>query len=125
VLYFIISGQAPKSSQVSISDMSSSAIAAILTVGLWFIHQSFSSFIEKGLFNLKSASYLSTGGHILAFTGIISFVFDSIKSQKGIETMIISIVLNILLLIIGFGLIAVSHILKKGTTIKQENDLTI
>lgn len=104
----------------------SSAMIVLLSTGLYLVHQSFTSFIKRSFFNRKSAVYLSSGGYILAATGLIGFVMDIIRWNALSESSLITnIAANTMLLLIGFGLTAVSDIIKKGENIKRENDLTI
>jgi hypothetical protein len=108
------------------------ASSLLLIIGLFFIHQSITFFIRRGYFNLKSASHLKKGGYILAVKALLSFLlaavnFDSQVFEKANKNIsfVSDINANLTLLTIGFALIAVSDIIKKGNKIKQENDLTI
>lgn len=109
---------------------SSILLALILTIGFYFIQQSCAMFIQRGYFNSKSALYLTRGGYIIAATAILSFILLLTKLEIPVETKSIANIItnvgyNTMLLIVGFALVAVSDIIKKGESIKLENDLTI
>ncbi|RWX00218.1 DUF2975 domain-containing protein [Flavobacterium cerinum] len=126
-IYYILSSEPIPALSVDITPYLVSMLNVLLLItGLWYIHQSFTFFIQRSFFNFKSALYLSKGGYIIAATGIISFTYNMTKlAGKSREELITNIILNCLMLIIGFGLTAVADIIKKGESIKQENDLTI
>lgn len=126
-IYYILSSEPIPALSVDFAPYLVSMLNVLLLItGLWYIHQSFTFFIKSNFFNFKSALYLSKGGYIIAITGIISFTYDMFKlTDTSKEDLITNIVLNCLMLIIGFGLTAVADIIKKGESIKLENDLTI
>lgn len=67
---------------------------------------------------------------MMAATAILSFILlltdlDIPVETKSIAKIISNVGYNTMLLIVGFALIAVSDIIKKGESIKLENDLTI
>ncbi|MNK40244.1 hypothetical protein D3C87_588890 [compost metagenome] len=104
----------------------STATILLLTTSLFFIHQSFTSFLKKSFFNLESASHLTKGGYLLAITGLMCFTIDMTKlSTISQYTFIVNTSTNCLLLIVGFGITAIADIIVKGENIKRENDLTI
>lgn len=109
---------------------SSILLTLILTIGFYFIQQSCVMFIQRGYFNSKSALYLTRGGYVMAATAVLSFILLLIKLEIPVETKAVANIItnvgyNTMLLIVGFALIAVSDIIKKGENIKLENDLTI
>lgn len=66
----------------------------------------------------------------MVITAILSFILLLTKLEipveaKSITNIISNVGYNAMLLIVGFALIAVSDIIKKGESIKLENDLTI
>ena len=106
-------------------------ITLMFVIGLYYIHQSCTMFIRRGYFNTKSAQYLSTGGYIMMFKAIISLILvavfldpkkDTIELIRNLES---NISFNIILIIIGLSLVAISDIIKQGEIIKTENDLTV
>lgn len=104
----------------------------LFATSLYLIYKSFIVFMDKGYFNAKSALYLTSGGYILiaiAFFGllftIIDFDMDAFAERESKSHYISVICEKITLFIVGFAIIAVSDIIKKGNKIKQENDLTI
>lgn len=102
------------------------AMIALLIIGLYLIHQSFTSFMRRSYFNSKSAIYMSSGGYVLAAIGLAGLVIDLTGLNSLPDSgLIMTIIANCMLLLIGFGLTAVSDIIKKGENIKRENDLTI
>lgn len=122
-IYFILSGEVSKTFNGT-PPIISAIMTMILTIGLCFVYQSVSLFTKMGFFNLKSATYISVGGYIIALTAIISFILE-INAQITMNSLIMNIFLNLLLFMIGFGLIAVSEVIRKGESIQRENDLTI
>ncbi|MCF6279514.1 MAG: DUF2975 domain-containing protein [Flavobacteriaceae bacterium] len=99
-----------------------------LFLGLIFIQQGLFLIIKKGFFNTKSAKYFKAGGFLIIVYGLLFFSVELllfIKTMKGEDFLIIRAFQAIPLLIIGFGLLIISDIIKNGKIIKQENELTI
>lgn len=104
----------------------------LFAAGLYFIYKSCIMFMNRGYFNTKSALYLKRGAYILIFKALLGLIWisahveTSILADKESQFDFISgMSKDITLLIIGFAIIAVSDIIKKGNKLKQENDLTI
>jgi len=97
--------------------------------GLYFLQKSCSMFIERSYFNSKSELYLKRGGIILMASAILGFVLDftpkESASKENLSNVASKIGYNTTLLIMGFAIIAVADIIKKGVNLKRENDLTI
>jgi len=106
-------------------------LTCVYTVGLYFTHQSCILFLRRGYFNTKSALYLTRGGYIIMAKALLSLVIISIYIDLHKEPMALakhlvsSSTFDIMLFIIGFSLVALSDIIKKGEIIKTENDLTL
>lgn len=110
--------------------MTSFYIIIILTLmllfGLYQVQQSLASFIKNSFFNSKSAKLLKRGGFILILNGILSglhtLAFLSIFSEKRYFSNLTD---DVMMIMIGIGLMAVSEIISKGASIEQENLLII
>gem|GEM_PF-2361829 len=106
-------------------------LSGLFTVGLYFIHQSCNMFLIRGYFNLKSALYLNRGGYILMAVTLLSLIKTCIyiNPTKALALLIndfgSSIIYDIMFLIVGLSLVALSDIIKEGEIIKTENDLTL
>ena len=106
-------------------------LTCVYTVGLYFTHQSCTLFLKKGYFNTQSALYLTKGGYIIMAKAVLSLVKVAIFIDLHKEPMALvkdissSTTFDIMLFIIGFSLVALSDIIKKGEIIKTENDLTV
>jgi len=106
-------------------------LSGLFTVGLYFIHQSCNMFLIRGYFNLKSALYLNRGGYILMAVTLLSLIKTCIyiNPTKALALLIndfgSSVIYDIMFLIVGLSLVALSDIIKEGEIIKTENDLTL
>lgn len=113
--------------------LSVSVISMMLfATGLYIIYKSCVMFINRGYFNAKSALYLKRGAYILILKAVLSIVWISIHintntfdDKESQSELVLGISREITFLIIGFAIITVSDIVKKGENIKRENDLTI
>jgi hypothetical protein len=108
------------------------AITMLFTSGLYYIYRSCAMFVSRGYFNGKSAFYLKRGAYILIATVLVRLVITAVNTDDstfdkdlGLKDFLSGMSSNITLIIIAFSLIAVSDIVKKGSKLKEENDLTI
>lgn len=104
----------------------------VTTTGLYFLQRSCAKFIREGYFNTKSRRSMTIGGWIItgeaAITLIrIAFSYKPLQLEEAQRTFSFynGISFSILMLIMGFSIVAAADILKKGERIKNENDLTI
>jgi len=96
----------------------------LIAKGLWL-------FTKKGFFNSKSVRSLKIGGVLLFSYGLIVlgfkvyylFLYHNILDHGEIQ--LFQIIENSYTIILGFGLIVLTDILKNGLNLKKENDLTI
>lgn len=132
LLYFIyttsLNPEIPSVYQLYFCNSVFSSIAFI--VAIYFLEKSCSLFIERTYFNHKSKLYLKRSGIILMALGTwglaSSFAIpETISMESLFKNFSSNIGSNITLFIIGFGLLAIADIIKKGEKLKQENDLTI
>ncbi len=96
----------------------------LITHGLWQI-------LKKGFFNLKSPRSFKIAGILIIFMALISissllkFISNFPFSSLFDSGFAFNIIKEGYLIIMGYGLIVISGILKKGVTLREENDLTI
>ncbi|TRW22862.1 DUF2975 domain-containing protein [Flavobacterium zepuense] len=94
--------------------------------GLYQIQRSIAASIESNFFSFKSAIYLKRGGYVLlAYTIIATIKTILLMDVMKTEILISNSSEHGVLFIVSIGLLAVADIIKNGTRIKQENDLTI
>lgn len=103
-------------------------------IGLIYVERGFFHTIKKGYFNIKSIVKFKKGGLFFVFSGLISLIksiFLLFELNKSNEVVISNILAyknlsqSLLLLVIGIGFVVISDFIRKGTLLKQENDLTI
>ncbi len=101
----------------------------LLAIGLSFIKQACGMFLRHGYFNTKSAWYLTIGGYILAASALSSLVPNLMHTadvtKERASNFAIEVIYDVTVLLVGFALLAVADIVKKGAALKLENDLTI
>ncbi|TRW22861.1 DUF2975 domain-containing protein [Flavobacterium zepuense] len=102
------------------------ALCIIFFYALLFIKQSLTYFIKHNYFNDKSTLYLQWGGYTLLIFTVMAAV-ENFLQIESIETedLFIDAIFLITFFSISIGILAVADIVKNGTQIKQENDLTI
>ena len=99
---------------------------AILILTLFNIQKGLQGFNKEGFFNFKSSERFNRSGYLLlllSVSGIIIRLFGMIQSPE--DQILSDIIMYLLLLAIGFGLLAFSDVIKKGNIIEKENNLTI
>jgi hypothetical protein len=99
---------------------------AVLILALLYIQKGLQGFIKEGFFNFKSSEKFNRSGYLLlllSVSGIIIRLFSMIQSPE--DQILSDIIMYLLLLAIGFGLLAFSDVIKKGNIIEGENNLTI
>ena len=102
------------------------ALCIIFFYALLFVKQSLTYFIKHNYFNDKSTLYLQWGGYTLLIFTVLVTVNGVINADAiEIEDIFINVLLLVTFLTISIGILAVADIVKNGTQIKQENDLTI
>jgi len=102
------------------------ALCIIFFYAQLFVKQSLTYFIRHNYFNDKSTLYLQWGGYALLIFTVLAPVNGVINGDPiEIEDIFINILLLVTFLTISIGILAVADIVKNGTQIKQENDLTI
>ena len=124
VIVFISSPYLQK--ELSGSIYSCVGLLILFFFALLFIKQSLTYFIKHNYFNDKSVLYLQWGGYTLLLFAVLVAINDFTQGEP-IETkdLFIDVLLLVTFLTISIGILAVADIVKNGTQIKQENDLTI
>jgi hypothetical protein len=97
----------------------------VLISGIVYIQKGLQAFIREGFFNFKSSKRFKIGGYLLSITSIFSIIVSLLNMKKSIKGEFSSIIMELLLLAIGIGLLALSDVIKKGNIIETENNLTI
>lgn len=103
------------------------AFSVITLVALFFIQKGLFATIKKGFFNKNSSGKFKIAGKLFLISGTLSLIWDStllIYSKEEI-LFVERIGQDVLLLLIGFGLLIIANFIINGNTIQQENDLTI
>ncbi|AUC83101.1 DUF2975 domain-containing protein [Lacinutrix sp. Bg11-31] len=96
-------------------------------VALFFLRKGLGVTIKKGFFNKNSSKKFKIAGKLFLVSGVLSLLWDFtlLIYSKGEILFVGSIISDILLLLIGFGLLIIADFITNGNTIQQENDLTI
>ena len=101
-------------------------ISVVTFSGLFFVKKALGVTIKKGFFNLLSASNFKIAGYLFLVSGIFSLAFNMLLFNNSEEIMLFTgMSKDVLLMILGFGLLIIVDILETGEDIQQENDLTI
>lgn len=102
-------------------------ISILIFIALLYLLRGLYKIIKESYFNSKSYTYFLMSGYFLfgaCITGVITLSLNA-TLMKYPESQIAVMLPELLIGIIGFGLITISSILKEGVFLKQENDLTI
>jgi hypothetical protein len=97
----------------------------VLISGIVYIQKGLQAFIREGFFNFKSSKRFKIGGYLLSITSVFSIIVSLLNMKKSIKGEFSNIIMDLLLLAIGIGLLALSDVIKKGNIIETENNLTI
>ena len=102
-------------------------IYLINLIGTIYICIALFEIIKKGYFNLKTARSFKIAGLFLCFVAVLDFVIAMLELSVSFheEYQFAYLMVNALLFLIGFGVLIISQIIKKGALLKQENELTI
>ena len=103
------------------------SFSVITFAALFYLQKGLSIIIKKGFFNENSSSKFKVAGQLFLISGVLSFIWDFtlLIYSKGEIYVIPTIMSDILLLLIGFGLLIIADFIINGNTIQQENELTI
>jgi len=96
-------------------------ISLSIIQGLWQI-------LKKGFFNLKSPQSFKTAGLLIIGMGLLiiaGHIYNIINAPISTSLFIPDMLQKGYLILMGYGLIVIADILKKGFELRQENDLTI
>ena len=102
-------------------------ISLTILVGISYTCIALFKILKNGYFNIITSKSFKIGGLLLCFVAILDFVRAvlEISADYQSELHIGYLMVNGLLFLIGFGILIISQIIKKGTQIQSENDLTI
>lgn len=102
-------------------------ISVITFTALFFIQKGLFATIKKGFFNKKSSGKFKVAGKLFLISGTLSLIWDItlLIYSKGEFLFVERIGQDVLLLLIGFGLLIIADFIINGNTIQQENALTI
>ena len=103
------------------------AFSVIIFVSFFFMQKGLRLTIKKGFFNQSSSGKFKVAGKLFLISGVLSLIWDVtlLIYSKG-EIHFVSVIMSdILLLLIGFGLLIIADFITNGNTIQQENELTI
>ncbi|RSK41688.1 DUF2975 domain-containing protein [Mangrovimonas spongiae] len=99
---------------------------SILTfIALFYVKSGLGVIIKEGFFNAKCSKQFKISGNIFLITGSLSFLWYLLLLFYSKGKMPISGASDVLLIIIGLGMLVITDIVKNGHLIKKENDLTI
>lgn len=103
------------------------AFSVIVFIALFYLKNGLSVTIKKGFFNMNSSGKFKIAGQLFLASGTLSFLWDFILLiySKGEMYFTSAIMSDVLLLLIGFGLLIIVDVIINGNTIQIENELTI
>jgi hypothetical protein len=102
-------------------------IQLLLVIALIIISIGLTQISRIGFFSSVFNKHFNIGGLLFMFIGIsdILYVLVKLTRVQNPEMLISPVIINILLLILGLISFIFSDVLKKSSSIKKENDLTI
>lgn len=102
-------------------------ILSVLTFGgLFFVRRALVAIIRKGFFNGESIVSFRMAAYLLLLSGVLSLSFNLLLFNTTKEIVLFTgMSKDVLLMVLGFGILIIVDILERGTDIKTENDLTI
>lgn len=103
------------------------AFSFIILIGSIYISIALFKILKNGYFNIKTAQSFKIGGLLFCIVSILDIIRvlldTSIENRMGHT--INNVTINGMLFLIGFGVLTIAQVIKDGTILKQENDLTI
>ncbi|WP_294820770.1 DUF2975 domain-containing protein [uncultured Flavobacterium sp.] len=101
----------------------------LLTIALSFTKQATGTFLRQGYFNAQSARFLNVAGYTMAASSLVTLVANLTEiayvDRDSLPSYSIEVIYDSTVLLVGLALLGVADIIKKGISIKHENDLTI
>ena len=95
--------------------------------GLIYSSMGLRNVLNSGYFNLKSVKNFNRAAVYFMVAGLILLIFHSVLVIMGgfFENAYASFLEDFFIIIVGFTLLTISHLIKNGNLNKAENDLTI
>lgn len=100
-------------------------LSVLFVTGLFYTQKMFGLFYKNLYFDLKSISSMKKAGFSFVLFSILSLIKNGYKTFESINVQLFDYLLTFTILLIGFGMLAFTDILRKGNKIKEENDLTV
>ncbi|MCF7566881.1 hypothetical protein L3X37_00685 [Sabulilitoribacter arenilitoris] len=102
-------------------------LSLILLTSVIFIFLALSKILKKGYFNITTSKSFKRAGFTLCFVSALDLVKSVLEISAGFhaEYYIGYSMFNVLLFLLSLGLLSISQIIRNGSLLKQENDLTI
>lgn len=104
-----------------------SVLSFIILLGTISICIALFRILKSGYFNMKTSKSFRVGGLLLCFVAVLDII-RAVLDMTAINRLgylANAITIDVLLFLMGFGILTISQIIKKGIVLKQENDLTI
>lgn len=102
------------------------ALSVLTFIGLIYIKNALSNCIDKGYFNVRSANKFRMAGLFLFFSGGFGLIFDLILFWKSEGEILFGYLgMSFFMLIIAFSLYIIADVIKNGSLMQQDNELTI
>ncbi len=102
-------------------------LSFIILLGTVYICIALFRILKNGYFNVKTSKSFRVGGWLLCLVGVLALIIAVLDMTitNHLGNLTTALTTNLLLFLIGFGLLTISQIIKDGTLLKKENDLTI
>ena len=102
-------------------------LSFILLLGTIYICIALFRILKNGYFNMRTSNSFKVGGRFLCLVAILSMILVALDATitNHFGNLTTAITTNMLLFLMGFGILTISQIIKNGLLLKQENDLTI
>ncbi|MDO5971549.1 DUF2975 domain-containing protein [Flavivirga aquimarina] len=102
-------------------------ISFVTLIGIIYVCVALFKIIKSGYFNIQASRSFKIGGLLLCFVAALDLIRAILEISASYQTefQIGYLMVNGLLFLMGFGILIISKIIKNGTLLKQESDLTI
>jgi len=100
-------------------------LSVLFVLGLFYTQKMLALFYKNLYFDLKSIGFMKKAGFCFVLFSVLSLIKNGFQSFESINSQLFDYLLTFTILLIGFGMLAFTDILKKGNKIQEENDLTV
>lgn len=100
-------------------------LSGLFIIGLFYTQKTLKLFSKDMFFNSKSIESLKKAGMLFFAFSILSLIKNIFKQFESVNVQLFDYLLTFTILLIGFGMLTFTDILKKGEKIQEENKLTI